>query len=132
MVRCRQCNAELIEQAHFCNACGLPQNPPKPELEISTLIEQKTPDSMSLKPARSIKPVDKQLTKTSDNVSIRPKTVTRPPVFPTRPTNTVKTNITSSNLSFTYTTHKSIFVYKTTNSSAFEFFVHAARCGQPG
>src|SRR6266536_3100511 len=87
MVRCRQCNAELIEQAHFCNACGLPQNPPKPELEISTLIEQKTPDSMSLKPARSIKPVDKQLTKTSDNVSIRPKTVTRPPVFPTRPTN---------------------------------------------
>src|SRR5919108_2676085 len=86
MIRCRQCNAELTEQAHFCNVCGLPQNPPKPELEISTLIEQKTPE-MSLKPARSIKLVDKQLTKTSENVSIRPKTVIRPLVFPTRPTN---------------------------------------------
>ncbi|HYT42117.1 MAG TPA: zinc ribbon domain-containing protein, partial [Methylomirabilota bacterium] len=148
MIRCRQCNAELTEQARFCNVCGLPQNSREPELEISTLNEQKALDtkhtnrcdncaselpkearfcavcgaaqtskqsfvvettsnervkpastsendesstvhlqpSMWLKPARSIKPADKQLSKTSDNVSIRPKTVIRPPVFPTRPT----------------------------------------------
>src|SRR6266702_8962492 len=41
---------------------------------------------MRLTPARSIKPADKQLSKASDNVTIRPKTVTRPPVFPKRPT----------------------------------------------
>jgi len=148
MIRCRQCNAELTEQARFCNVCGLPQNSREPEQEISTLNEQKALDtkhtkccdncatelpkearfcavcgsaqtskqsfvvettsnervkpastsendesstvhsqpSMWLTPARSIKPADKQLSKASDNVTIRPKTVTRPPVFPTRPT----------------------------------------------
>src|SRR6266702_2194834 len=148
MIRCRQCNAELTEQARFCNVCGLPQNSREPELEISTLNEQKALDtkhtircdncatelpkearfcavcgaaqtskpsfvvettsnervkpastsendesstvylqpSMWLKPARSIKPDDKQLSEASDHVSIRPKTVIRPPVFPKRPT----------------------------------------------
>lgn len=45
MIRCRQCNTELTEQAHFCNKCGLPQNPPEPKLEISTPIEQKKTDT---------------------------------------------------------------------------------------
>jgi hypothetical protein len=149
MIRCRQCNAELTEQARFCNKCGLPQNPPEPKLEISTSIEQKKTDtnrtnrcgncatelpqearfcavcgavltakessevetasndrvkpastsendgsskdnsqpSMPLKPARSIQPVNKQLSKETDNISIRPKTVTHTPVFPKRQTN---------------------------------------------
>jgi Double zinc ribbon len=45
MIRCRQCNVELTEQARFCNVCGLPQNPREPELEISTLNVQKAPDT---------------------------------------------------------------------------------------
>ena len=36
MFRCRQCNSELIEQARFCNVCGLPQDPQEPEIENST------------------------------------------------------------------------------------------------
>ena len=148
MIRCRQCYAELTEQERFCNVCGLPQNPREPELEISTLNEQKALDtnstnrcdncatelpeearfcavcgtaqtskkssvlevtpnepvtpastskndesstvhlqpSMSVKPAQTIKSVNQQLSKASDNVSIRPKTVARPPAFPARPT----------------------------------------------
>src|SRR5438094_1273206 len=41
MIRCRQCNSELTEQASFCNVCGLPQNPREPELENSTRTGQK-------------------------------------------------------------------------------------------
>ena len=148
MIRCRQCNAKLTEQARFCNVCGLPQNTREPELENSTLNGQKALDtnstnhcencetelpkearfcvvcgaaqtskkssvleatsnepvtpastsknkesstvhlqpSMSVKPAQTIKLVFEQLSKASENASIRPKTVTRPPIFPTRPT----------------------------------------------
>src|SRR6266480_4454356 len=147
MIRCRQCNAKLTEQARFCNVCGLPQNTREPELENSTLNGQKALDtnstnrcencetelpkearfcvvcgtaqtskkssvleatsnepvtpastskkkesstvhlqpSMSVKPAQTIKPVFEQPSKASENASIRPKTVARPPIFPTRP-----------------------------------------------
>jgi RNA polymerase subunit RPABC4/transcription elongation factor Spt4 len=40
MIRCRQCNTELTEHAHFCNICGLLQNPPEPKMVITTPIEQ--------------------------------------------------------------------------------------------
>ena len=74
MIRCRQCNSELIEQARFCNVCGLPQDPQEPE-----------------KPTQTIKTANEQESKSSENASIRPKTVARPPVFPSRPTgNSVK------------------------------------------
>jgi hypothetical protein len=36
MFRCRQCNSELIEQARFCNVCGLPQDPQEPKIKNST------------------------------------------------------------------------------------------------
>src|SRR5438067_1258475 len=147
MIRCRQCNAKLTEQARFCNVCGLPQNTREPEPENSTLNGQKALDtnstnhcencetelpkearfcvvcgtaqtskkssvleatsnepvtpastskkkesstvhlqpSMSVKPAQTIKPVFEQPSKASENASIRPKTVARPPIFPTRP-----------------------------------------------
>src|SRR5215831_21396199 len=49
MIRCRQCNAELTEQARFCNICGLPQNSREPELEISTLNEGKALDTKHIK-----------------------------------------------------------------------------------
>src|SRR6516225_6713900 len=32
MIRCRQCNSVLTNQARFCNVCGLPQNYQEPEL----------------------------------------------------------------------------------------------------
>ena len=47
MIRCRQCNAKLTEQARFCNVCGLPQNTREPELENSTLNGQKALDTNS-------------------------------------------------------------------------------------
>ena len=45
MIRCRQCNSELTEQARFCNVCGLPQDPREPELENSTRNGQKALDT---------------------------------------------------------------------------------------
>ncbi len=75
MIRCRQCNTELTEKAHFCNVCGLPQRPIAP-----------LQPSKSLTPSRSVQPGNKQPPKAFGNNPIRPKTVTRPPVFPTRPT----------------------------------------------
>jgi hypothetical protein len=141
MIRCRRCNAELIEQTHLCNVCGLPQKPSEPELGKTTPTKQKTPNlystnrcvncatqlpdeahfcavcgvtqtaqkssviqttygeqvksastsenhesstvysqpSMSLKPSRSIQPINKQLSIESDHLP-------NPPVYPTRPT----------------------------------------------
>src|SRR5438270_5263133 len=45
MIRCRECNSELTNQARFCNVCGLPQNPQEPEQENSIHIGQKTLDT---------------------------------------------------------------------------------------
>src|SRR5690348_16121260 len=36
MIRCRQCNSKLPEQAHFCNVCGLPQKHEELESEKCT------------------------------------------------------------------------------------------------
>ncbi len=47
MIRCRRCNAELIEQTHLCNVCGLPQKPSEPELGKTTPTKQKTPNLYS-------------------------------------------------------------------------------------
>ena len=152
MICCRQCNSELIEQARFCNVCGLPQDPQETELEHSTRNAEKTLETnmpgncencgaeipndarfcaicgaaqtsrkpstseaihneilptstknnndnstIQLQPSKSIKPTqtintaNEQESKSSENASIRPKTVSRPPVFPSRPTgNSVK------------------------------------------
>jgi RNA polymerase subunit RPABC4/transcription elongation factor Spt4 len=42
MIRCRQCNSELIEQARFCNVCGLAQDPQERAQENSTRNGEKT------------------------------------------------------------------------------------------
>ncbi len=148
MIRCRECNSELTDQARFCNVCGLPQKPKEPEQENSTHIGQKALDtnttnlcencatelpkdayfcavcgtaqtfkkssvqeaisndpatsaststnndgtsihlqpSTSVKPEKAIKNVNEPFSKKAENVSIRPKTVARPPIFPSRPT----------------------------------------------
>ncbi len=150
MIRCRQCNSELIDQARFCNVCGQPQKHQEPEQEHSTLKEETletngsshcvncgteipkvarfcavcgtaqtlkespVPESeiisndrvipepathnnedstvylkpsMAEKPAQTIQTVNEQQSKTPEKARIQPKTVTRPPVFPSRPTN---------------------------------------------
>jgi Double zinc ribbon len=45
MIRCRQCNSELIEQARFCNVCGLAQDPQGPAQENFTRNGEKTLES---------------------------------------------------------------------------------------
>lgn len=154
MIRCRQCNSELIDQARFCNICGLPQKRQEPEQEHSTLKEetletnssshcencgaeiskearfcagcgtaqtskkspvlevtsndQVTPGSATnnkevstvhLKPkvakkaAQAIIAVNEQHSIVSEKAPIQPKTVSRPPFFPSRPTsNNVKSS----------------------------------------
>lgn len=148
MIRCRQCNSELKEQARFCNFCGLPQNPQVPEPEHSIRNGEKTLETISnshckkcgteiskearfcvvcgtprtskifseaesvsnealhtsitknnesaavhvqhaasIKPEQAIITVDQQQSKVAENASIRPKTIKRPPVVPSRPTN---------------------------------------------
>ncbi|MGZ6367334.1 MAG: zinc ribbon domain-containing protein [Ktedonobacteraceae bacterium] len=158
MIRCRQCNSELIEQARFCNVCGLPQDSQENELEHSTRNAEKTLETnmpgncescgaeipndarfcaicgiartsrkpstseainneilptstknnndnstVQLQPSKSIKPTqtintaNEQESISSENASIRPKTVARPPVFPSRPTgNSVKPSTNTS------------------------------------
>src|SRR6266566_8021530 len=95
MIRCRQCNAKLTEQARFCNVCGLPQNTREPELENSTLNGQKALDTNSTNHCENCEtelPKEARFcvvcgaAQTSKKSYIRPKTVTRPPIFPTRPT----------------------------------------------
>jgi len=53
MIRCRECNSELADQARFCNVCGLPQNPQEPEQENSTHIGQKTLDTSTTNPCEN-------------------------------------------------------------------------------
>jgi hypothetical protein len=95
MIRCRQCNSELVDQARFCNICGLPQNPIKPEQANSNLNGPKAPDTKNTnhcincatalpKGARFCAVCG--ATQTSKNAAIRPRTVIRPPVFPSQPT----------------------------------------------
>ena len=95
MIRCRQCNAKLTEQARFCNVCGLPQNTREPELENSTLNGQKALDTNSTNHCENCEtelPKEARFcvvcgtAQTSKKSYIRPKTVARPPIFPTRPT----------------------------------------------
>ena len=53
MIRCRECNSELTDQARFCNVCGLPQNPQEPEQENSTHIGQKALDTNTTIPCEN-------------------------------------------------------------------------------
>ena len=148
MIRCRECNSELTDQARFCNVCGLPQKPREPEQENSTRNGEKALDTNTTnhcencatelpkearfcavcgtaqtfkksavqeaisndpanvyinnykqrwfhytfaafrvcKTSKSHKNVNQPYQKQAENASIRPKTVARPPVFPSRPT----------------------------------------------
>ena len=47
MIRCRQCNSELTEQALFCNVCGLPQKYQEPALKQFTPNRAETPETNS-------------------------------------------------------------------------------------
>src|SRR5215467_10603747 len=99
MNRCRQCNSELIDQAHFCNICGLPQNPIKPEQANSTLNRPKAPDTKNTnhcKKCAAELPKDARFcavcgaTQTSKNAAIQPRTFIRPPVVPSGSTSNSK------------------------------------------
>ena len=95
MIRCRQCNSELVDQARFCNNCGLPQNPIKPEQANSTLNGPKAPGTKNTTQCINCAtelPIDARFcavcgaTQTSKNAAIHPRTVIRPPVFTSWPT----------------------------------------------
>ena len=101
--RCHKCKVELSVEASFCNVCGTAQRskasstavtPSEKQVILApadadnktlsdTLQQQKT-----LIPTRSIHPGIKKPSshKVGDN-SIHPKTITRSPVVPSRPTN---------------------------------------------
>src|SRR3989442_6765504 len=102
--RCHKCGSELPVEARFCNLCGSAQTSSASSTAATTSENQVTPDSestdnktlsgsskpsQSLTPTRSIQPVKKQPSSSkefSDN-SIRRKTITHLPFFPSRPTN---------------------------------------------
>ena len=98
---CENCATELPKEARFCAVCGTAQTTKKSAVPAATSNEPITPTSttqnnesstvhlrpsVSVKSARTLKTVNKQQSKASEKTSIRPKTVVRPPVFPSRPT----------------------------------------------
>src|SRR5205814_415223 len=76
----------------------------EPVIPASTAKDDKSSSihlhpSKSVKPAQTIKTVDEQQSKASENVSIRSKTATRPPVLPSHPTsNGLKSFVTIQQL----------------------------------
>ncbi len=102
---CENCGADIQKEARFCAVCGTAQISKKSSTFETTLNENipipRTKNnegspvyvrpSVLIKPAQTIKTVNQQQSKASENASVRPKTVTHPPVFPLRPTsNSVK------------------------------------------
>jgi double zinc ribbon protein len=99
--RCHKCEAELPAEACFCNVCGSANSSKASSTAATTSEKQVTlasadaddktlsGSSKSLTPTRSMQPGNKQpsTSKESGDNSIYPKTITRPPVFPSRPTN---------------------------------------------
>src|SRR5690349_13165139 len=100
---CHKCGSELPEVARFCNICGSAQNTGVSSTASTasenqaTLVSESTDNktvsdtskpSQSLIPTRSIQPGIKQPSSLKENgdKSIRRKSITRPPVFPARPT----------------------------------------------
>lgn len=101
--RCHKCGSELPVEARFCNVCGSAQSSSASSTPVTTSENQATLDSestdnktlsgsskpsQSLTPSRSVQPGNKQPSSPKENGdnSIRRKTITRPPVFPSRPT----------------------------------------------
>ncbi len=102
--RCQKCEAELPLEASFCNVCGSPQRSKAPSAAVTPSEKQvtlaaadtdykTTSDSSqppkSLIPTRSIHPGIKGASSSQEvgDNSIHPKTITRAPVVPSRPTN---------------------------------------------
>src|SRR5574337_440080 len=102
--RCHKCGTELPVEARFCNVCGSEQSSSvslsaATSSEDHVTLDSESPDTKTLSgspkpsksfiPTRNIQPDNKQSTssKESGNLSIRRKTISHPPVFPSRPTN---------------------------------------------
>lgn len=102
--RCQKCETELPLEASFCNVCGSPQRskapsaavtPSEKQLTLAAAVtdDKTTSDSAqppkSLIPTRSIHPGSNGASSSQevDDNSIRPKTISRAPVVPSRPTN---------------------------------------------
>ena len=96
---CENCRAEIPNDARFCTICGTAQTARKSStfeatsnkvIPTSTTINNENSNvqlqpSTSIKPAQTIKTANEQESKAPVNASIRPKTVARPPIFPSRP-----------------------------------------------
>jgi Double zinc ribbon len=102
--RCHKCESELPAEARFCNVCGSVKSSKASSTAATTSEKQVTLASAdaddktlsgssqppkSLIPTRSIHPGIKKTSSSQEDGdnSIRPKTITRSPVFPSRPTN---------------------------------------------
>ncbi|SRR6266487_1562788 len=86
MHRCLNCYTELTKQARFCNICGSPQTT---AADTKTLPASPQPSpTKSLIPTRTIHPGTRHtsLPQKTDENYLRPKTASRPPIFPTHPT----------------------------------------------
>src|SRR5215472_10460229 len=79
MNHCHKCNTELPMEARFCNVCGTRQAAAEPQSEAPQPSSTKL-----LTPTRTIQPGAKRR---GANNPIRPKTIARPVVYPSRPTN---------------------------------------------
>ena len=106
---CENCGSEIPNDARFCTACGTAQTsrnastfkatsneviPTSTTKNNENLIVQLQP-SISIKPEQTIKSVNEHESKDLENASVRPKTVARPPFFPSRPkSNGVKPSTT--------------------------------------